>query len=401
MQMSKTTPVIKISKSENIDRIFALLFVLLPIIQPLKTPFSITWSTAILIVSVPYISYKLFTNKITVRGILPITVYALYRIVNHGTDGPELLTLLFLIALSIVLQSGLIRVDAFYHFTVVISQLASYLIILQTLTHYLLGIHLKLLPWSWLRTDGMQASYREQLSTGISAGLYRPSAFFIEPAVFALFAFLALFSLLVASNEKSHSMRQGIIISIGILMSTSGLGILLTVLCWAYLLWTKIFHGRSIYAKWLLISLGAVVAFVVAIFTIPFLRSAVMRIFTGINGQNSAITGRLGSGQYYYSLLTTHERIWGTGKNPDEFSMFLSGMYSLIMSDGIVGYILFELMFLLQAIRMRNRFSWVAIAVAFLSIFSNVATIQSTVMFLIAVMAGNTLEKDRTGFKRF
>ena len=365
------------------------LLALLPIIQPIKTFLPITWSMLVLVLMVPYIIVKLFKTRVKVQSTAIVAVYSLFRIFNHSTSASELLTMLFLIALVIALRSDIINFEKFYYFVIMISFFASLLIIIQTLCHYVLGLHLTILSPMLLRTHEMELSYYTQLTTGMQGVLYRPSAFFIEPSAFSFYALPALF-LLVNGNDQQNKRKRYIAytISAGVLLSTSGIGLLYVVICWAFYMYREAVSNKKNTAKYIIILITAIACFAIAVIYIPILNQTFMRIFSSSDNSYSAITGRVGSGQYYYSLLSQREKIWGAGKSVEEYKMYLSGMYSIIMSDGIIGYILFLLIFVLLAFSLKNYFSMLSLIFAFSSIFSNIATIQSTVFCLCAAYAG-------------
>jgi hypothetical protein len=119
----------------------------------------------------------------------------------------------------------------------------------------------------------------------------------------------------------------------------------------------------------------------------PQLQYSVQRIFTGIGGQNSAIQGRLGGGQYYISLFNRSEFLFGTGDAGTELTMYMSGLYHLIYIDGVICAALFILMFAVQAIRRRGGDRLLPCIVILMTVFSDTTLIQTLVYVMIYVFA--------------
>lgn len=389
MQENRPWHVITIHRGFSFDAFFAFLFALLPIVQPLKTFLPVTWSMAILILAVPYLVIKMSRHSITLKHSLPVWIYVFYRIINHGTDASELLTMLFLGAVFVALYNGLLDTDAFFRFNCGIAVFAAALIILQTVLHYTVNVHLRILSPSLLRTEEMRTQYAVLLSTGISSGIYRPTAFFVEPSAFSLYYLPALLYQIFYGRNK----KQALILSLGGVLTTSGMGILFVVVLWGwYFLKSGLKKGRVNKRK-LGIALLFVLAGIILIVSVPVLRSAVVRIFTTFNGGNSAILGRLGSGAYYYSSLTPKERLLGAGRGAEDYAMFLSGMYSLIVDCGIIGYILFVLLYVYLAVKIKNAYRILPLCIAAISVMSNVTVIHYQVYMLLAIMSCFQQEK--------
>ena len=105
------------NKYNALDKIFAFLYAIIVIVQPLRSFLPVTLSMAIIIVSVPYLLFLLLTRKNKFKNIAFVTLYAVYRIINHGTSVEELITMLFLILLATILNNNRFDFDSFFKWT--------------------------------------------------------------------------------------------------------------------------------------------------------------------------------------------------------------------------------------------------------------------------------------------
>ena len=382
--LTKQNTAVRLIKHNGLDRIFAFLFAVMVIVQPLRSFLPVTLSMAIIIASIPYILFFLSSRWLSMKSVYFVAPYAIFRIINHGTSVEEFITMLFLILLVIFLSNNWFDFDDFFKWTVRISCFASACLILQNLAHLIANIHIPFLNIGMVR-DGM-SSYETLISTGTASGVYRPSAFFIEPSAYTQYAYPVLVYLLFKSGSK-RSLKFALLISIGIIASTSGMGIMLSVGLWGLYLFYNSFGTGKIKRKWFGVFIVAVLMVLVAYIMSPQLQYSVQRIFTGIGGQNSAIQGRLGGGQYYISLFNRSEFLFGTGDAGTELTMYMSGLYHLIYIDGVICAALFILMFAVQAIRRRGGDRLLPCIVILMTVFSDTTLIQTLVYVMIYVFA--------------
>ena len=385
-------------KYNGLDKLFAFLLAVIVIVQPLRSFLPVTLSMAIIIASIPYMFFScLGRRRLSLKGTAFVAIYAIYRIVNHGTSIEECITMLFLILLAVFLSNNWFDFDDFFKWTVRISCFASVCLILQNLFHMMVNVHIPFLTMGILR-DGM-SRYETLVSTGITSGAYRPSAFFLEPSAFTQYAYPILVYLLFKKSSK-RNIWCAALISVGIIASTSGMGIMLSAGLWGlFLLYNSLGTGK-IKAKWLAVSIVAVLAVLSAYIVSPQLQYSVQRIFIRIDGQNSAIQGRLGGGQYYISLLDQSEILWGTGNPGNELRLYVSGVYRLIYTDGIICLVLFLLMFAVQAIRRKGFDRLLPCIVIVMTVFSDPTLIQALVYFMIYIFTAVDHVGERGSMRR-
>lgn len=101
-----------------------------------------------------------------------------------------------------------------------IAQVASILIIVQYVCHYIFGFHLKLVPVSLLLPESSQwiagAETGQVGINGIRSELYRPSAFFLEPSHMFLYVFPILFVFLLSPNIDNWRRKIAILLTVGL-----------------------------------------------------------------------------------------------------------------------------------------------------------------------------------------
>lgn len=373
----------------NIDRIYAFLYAIILIVQPIRSFLPVTLSMAIIIVSLPYMVFLLLKGKFKTNNIFFVALYAFYRIINHGTSVEEFIAMAFLVLFVLVLSNDLFDFEYFFKWTLRISRLAAACVIIQVIVHLITNIHIPLSYAGLLRDDLI--NYERLITTGMTDTGYRPSAFFLEPSAFTQYAYPVLFYLLF-KDESSKGKKTALFISLGIIVCTSGMGIGLTVMMWGLYLFYNSFHNAKINKKWFGLFCMAIMACLVAYMISPQLQYSIQRIFTGIGSSNSAIQGRLGGGQYYISLFNQEQLLFGIGDVGENLTMYMSGIYRLIYVDGIISVILFFLMFITQAITKKGFDRMLPVIVILLTIFSDVTLIHNLTYIMIYVFGmGNNV----------
>ena len=381
-----------------IDRIYAFLYAIILLVQPIRSFLPITLSMAIIVASIPYMLFLLSRGRFKISNIFFVALYAFYRIINHGTSVEEFITMIFLILLVLVLNNDAFDFEYFFKWTLRISRLAAACVILQVVVHFILNVHIPFLNVGMLRGD---LSYYESLvSTGLASNVYRPSAFFMEPSAFTQYAYPVLFYLLF-KDEYNEGKKTALFISLGIIVCTSGMGIGLTVMMWGLYLFYNSFRAAKINKKWFGLFCTVIIVCLIAYMVSPQLQYSIQRIFTGIGSSNSAIQGRLGGGQYYISLLNREQLIFGAGDLGEEITMYMSGIYQLIYIDGVIAVVMFFLMFISQAIKNKGFNRILPFIVVVLTIFSNMALIHNLAYIMIFVYClGTNINSSRLIKKR-
>ncbi len=328
---------------------YALFIALLPILMMYRVPMvGIGVSTTMLIIGFFYAASVIFRNlqgngwKLRIEKlIVPFICYLLYTAIRSTEDMINVIQTLLIIVHILAFSTGAVNAKYLKKYIVFISTLASSLVILQSLLYYSAGVHLPCIAPS-LCLDYL-SYYRDWILTGVRdiEHMYRPSAFFLEPSHFTQYSFVAL--LLSLLHEKVQ-MKTAIWISIGILLTTSGMGIILVACIWGWFLF-RIIRGSSFTKKIIRsivfsVSLGMIFW---VLYQIPFFQSALSRVFSPIAysaESYNAIWGRTLYWNTYISPLQGRGLLFGLGyvNQPEEY---FTGLMELIYCAGILGAVLY------------------------------------------------------------
>lgn len=378
------------------DRLFSFLYAIIVIVQPLTTFLPVTWSMTIILLSVPYLLIRGIKQRKSFKSVFFVSLYAAFRIINYGTTIEELLTMFILVLFAISLSNNEFYFENFFKWTTRIAIIASACIGFQVLVHTTIGVHIPFLTTGMIRGAVMASGYENLITTGMSLGVYRPSAFFLEPSTFASYSFPVIFYLLFKCKD-TIGVKYALWISLGMVVSTSSMGTLLAVFMWGIYLFNASFKENKIKTKWFLVFCTVIVIGVIAFLSSPKIQYSILRIYQGMgDNQYSAVRGRLGGGQYYISQLSKSEYLFGTGKSTENLTMYLSGIYHLIYTDGIICAVIFELMFVSRFFMKKGFDRIFMLVVVAVSVFSDVSLIHSLMYLLIYVFT----EIDEVRLKR-
>lgn len=228
-----------------------------------------------------------------------------------------------------------------------ISIIMSIVIVLQYVLFYGFGVSLGherafLFPFQNLFIESVE-NYLSQ-SYMVIDGLFRPSAFFLEPAHYSQYCILGLASLF--STEKNFLTVKKVIISIGIFMTTSGIGIASVLAVWVLALYIeneKVTMNHVI--KIVVITILMTVFFAVLYLAVPVFQSSVNRVIAPGDGYN-AFEGRLGS-RFLIGTLQGVSFVFGKGfRNIPTWGRldtpyFMTGIVELMYCQGVLGTLIF------------------------------------------------------------
>lgn len=380
-------------KKEKLDIIVAVLLAMCPILQHYK---GLLFNSAItvLVISVPYLFIRMIPsakniNFSSIKLVIPLIVYQLFRIINHGTTITEFGQSMVFIVIVVALAMKCINLSALVKVARGIAILASICLILQYITFYIFGFHIQLVPTGLLISSAEQWILGAQTGlagvTGVIRSFYRPSAFFLEPSHLYLYLFPHLLILLFEKGFNREAFIKSIIITIGLILSTSGMGVMFAVGAWVLFIvlrdeQTGDFSIKNIFRKRNLIVLGIfLVAFIISAMYVPFVRRTVMRIFSKGSGTN-AISGRIKSAMSLFEGLSIKQWILGVADNTHAFSFNIPGFMGVLYRHGILGTLLSYEFYCKSLFKLRVSYVLVAAIVIVTSFFS--AHTHSTVGML-------------------
>lgn len=333
---------------------YSFFLAFLPVIMMYKMPFvELSLATIIVIImAIPALIYLLrhrFELK-KVALIVPLLLYLLYS-VTKGTAKEGIINFLILIHIVAITQ-GIVNVERIKKYFIFFAVCASILVIIQQILHLATGYHLPLIIYPAI-LDGLKEAYHSAIVAGVSryGGMYRPAAFFLEPAHFSQYCYIGL---LCALLDTPNSLRKGIVVSLGILATGSGLGLLITPLCWGIWIFEKKLKGNIKHKFSTIVVILLVVPIIgYVLYSIPFVESAVSRL-TATDGDYNAIDGRLFFWDRYFGNESASSLLYGYGVEELPEEEFFTGMMTLLYAYGVIGMALFYLSLIVMIIKFHS-----------------------------------------------
>lgn len=394
-----------------LEKICTWLLVLCPILQHYKSVYD-NAATVAMICAFFCFGVKLLRLKQWRLGfVLPLILMSIYEICNHGTGISEIAREALLTAYFIAAASGAIDLKYFRKIAACIALVAGALLVVQYICYYILGFHLQLAAVSLLDSSAEQWVQLVQTGrisvTGKEMRFYRPSAFFLEPSHIALYCFPSLAAVILDEKFDRRHIAAAVLLSLGILLSTSGMGIGMVFGLWGVWLLRKLMGKGSIREQLKrvlqpksLIWLGGAAAFVLLLYIgIEPFRMSVNRIFYNPDGSN-AITGRMGTGITAIRGMSGLEIWFGKSKWGNVHNWNMAGFFYTFYTQGCFGMLL-SYGFYLNSLRItRNAWFWTALLLIGLS-FVTVHTHAAFYMlyYVLLLLSGYPLEQDKLTVK--
>ena len=369
------------SNRNILDLFCATVLALCPILQYYIGPFD-NMGISILMIVMPWIALRLVINPKLFRGGIPVVIgliaFLLYRTFVHEIFLKNIVFNLALIVLYVAAINGRINVRQFLRTSATTAALASVLVVIQTMIYYLSHKHLQLAPTS-LFTPGASA-WILQAKTGVIGvtqrvgELYRPSAFFMEPSHMFLYIFPHLCILLLSPNINRTRIRWAVLFSLGILLSTSGMGVLVTFGVWG--LYYSMSSGqlnqlrlKNLFKpKNFLLLLLFLVALIGAFIKLPVLRQSALRFLD--RSDAGAIAGRTRLAKNLLRSLEGKQLLLGVTSTIQGLEFNMSGFAATLYKFGIVGIILGYWTYIYGVIHLKNAWFWISLIVVIASFFS-------------------------------
>lgn len=373
-----------------IDRFCAFVLAISCILQHYKGFYRNAGFSALLVIS-PYILVKLLMRimrgKIDARCLAastPLLLFQLYKTFSHDISFSKLLYGIFMLVFFLAVACGCINIRYFVKSAAHISYAAGICLILQYIFYYLLHYHLQFVPTSLLLPESsiwIPGAKTGLIGiTGRSNGFYRPSAFFLEPSHLFIYCFPVLCLLLLSPNMKPWRMKMAIIITAGMVLSTSGMGLGVAIGLWG--VYFALFnHGKSkeniakirnlLSVKNIGIILLLVLALVVMYFEVDVFRNIVNRIFHSDDiVRSTAIDGRVRLARMLVGGLSGKSLIMGVTDNVSNIEFNLSGFYATLYKYGIIGIILSYAFYAQGFFRLKGPYFWLTCIIVLISFFT-------------------------------
>ena len=379
------------------DKVCALVLALAPLLQHYKGIVQNAGFTVLLLIT-PILFlrtyYKLkvgLVNKKCFYAIIPLILFYFYTILIRDFNVMRLGYVLLLSWIFICVSNGSINISYFFKCATKIAILATIAIIIQFIAHNILGRTIDFRPLSLLVTQ-QNIWVRNSVNFGVAGYMFRPSGFFLEPSHFFLYSFPIITVLLLSVNRDKTNLRTALFISLGLLLTTSGMGI--AVLAGLWTLYFLVYKKANDYTlnnilkiisvRSVVIVLLLIIVFFFAYQSIPFIQSAVDRVFYE-DETNNAIEGRVRLVKDYVSSITGRAVWFGTPISElDDLDFNIPGFFATYIKWGIFG-LLFSYWFYLQGLfKLKGPYFWLTLIIVVISYFT--AHTHGTFYMLFFVM---------------
>lgn len=397
-----------------LDAVCAVLLALCPLLQNYEG-LLVDARATVLVLLTPYILIRFWNhNQIKWLLIAPMLIFAVYKVLVGGisimTLGREGMACLFLLAAA----SGIIDIKTFIRAITVISLIASALIVVQYVCYYVFDFHLQLVPTSlFLESSQKWVGLAETGRISILGNpmkMYRPSSFFLEPAHMAIYCTPSVLLLLITPGVNRLRIALASMITLGVLASTSGIGIALCVGIWVLYLafylgedkeskplgigkwkikgftikpfeWKGIpcgkrrllafrFKGVTIRPINIVFILSMVVVLVCGYLFVDVFRNSVNRVLFPEPGGYNAISGRTNSGIVALSRMHGIDWLFGKQVPGPEAKWYMSAFFETTYKYGLIGFVLSYIFYVVSLIQLKRQHFWMALMILGLSLFS-------------------------------
>ncbi len=296
-------PTLGSDNTNVVDVLVGLLLAISPLLQHYKG-IGVNAGFIVLILCLPYVCLKLlfrFRNLPWKNALiaLPLVLFQVYRVLAHGTTFMELAHAAVLCGYFVAIALGGINLKYVAHSAYWVAMAAGIGIIIQSICYYLFDFHLQLVATGLLLEEseawiGLVETGLININGSVSA-IYRPSAFFLEPSHMFLYLVPSLFLLLLSPEMNRVKRISAVVLSVGLILSTSGMGI--AVVAGAWLLQLGFSNGKENLLRFkhffnkknIFRCIAFALVFVMIALSLPFLRYSVLRIFMGSRAVNEMI----------------------------------------------------------------------------------------------------------------
>lgn len=250
---------------------------------------------------------------------------------------PRIIRFLFYLFVIFYSSRKFFSIEYASKFIKYISVLATIYILIQNIGYRAFGIILKgFLP--------MVPLYTSQYETFDYASMYdmlfyRPTSFFLEPAHYSQYVLIGLVTFLFKGELYKKNISLAIFLTIGVLLSTSGQGLIIACFVWLVFICNLIFGKRKIGKKRIL-GLFFLMIFVISapvIISSNIVQDNLSRFMA--TGSNTALTARTEGYVAYLKVDNIYIKIFGAGFGNTPFGYWFSGVSYILYCLGFFGLI--------------------------------------------------------------
>ena len=375
----------------NPEIVIAVVLAIAPILQHYKGLYENAGFTAILIAAA-FLFYKLFyavkqvvetktlTNlqKDRLLTVIPILLFLGYTAINRGFSFTRILYAGFFGLVYIAIALDCVDLKRVLRYAFYICLAATVVLLIQYFCYYVIRFKLQVIPVKLLHAESER--WVERSTSTKVGGFYRPSGFFLEPSHVFLYFFPGIAFLLFTPKTNIRRIISAAVLSLGVVLSTSGMGIAVVAGFWAIYILLYSAKGNkknepqfsNLFTKRTLIIIAVFLCvLIVAYFTVDIVRNTVNRIFVNDSG-STAIAGRVRRTLNHLKKMSARDILIGYSKDVEvsEFDFNVAGFFATLFKQGIIGVIL-SYWFYLRGLRNVNSANfWYTLVIVALSFFT-------------------------------
>ena len=375
----------------NPEIVIAVVLAVAPILQHYKGLYENAGFTAILIAAA-FLFYKLFyavkqvvetktlTNlqKDRLLAVIPILLFLGYTAINRGFSFTRILYAGFFGLVYIAIAMDCVDLKRVLRYAFYICLAATVVLLIQYFCYYVIRFKLQVIPVKLLHAESER--WVERSTSTKIGGFYRPSGFFLEPSHVFLYFFPSIAFLLFTPKTNIRRIISAAVLSLGVVLSTSGMGIAVVAGFWAIYILLYSAKGNkknepqfsNLFTKRTLIIIAVFLCvLIVAYFTVDIVRNTVNRIFVNDSG-STAIAGRVRRTLNHLKKMSARDILIGYSKDVEvsEFDFNVAGFFATLFKQGIIGVIL-SYWFYLRGLRNVNSANfWYTLVIVALSFFT-------------------------------
>ncbi|MBR5231945.1 MAG: hypothetical protein IKW00_06840 [Clostridia bacterium] len=374
-------------RKKVLDPIVAVLLAFVPFLQHYIGIVDNAGSTLMALL-VPYLGLRVLPTLRTLKLrsfalISGLILFFLYKLVDHGTYFVEIAQVGLMIFYIVCAMQHCIDTKMLKKAAICIAALAGLLLIAQYFCYFVLGFHLQLVPTPLLLEESEQWILLAQTGThsitGVQGDLYRPSAFFLEPSHLFMYGFPCLFISLFAHENRKHNRIAALLITVGLVLSTSGMGILVAAGAWGLYQGLRNKEGNDFRLKYIpckemVFRVCALLALYAVLFmTVPFINEGISRIFISEAGTSTAIDGRTELAiRTLRKIESTSviQKLFGSSDTLEGITHNMPGYMATVYKYGFIGIILSYSFYAIGLFKLNMAYFWLSAILILTSFFS-------------------------------
>ncbi len=366
-----------------LDAICAFLIVIMPILQHYKGLIR-NAGFSVMVIVFPFVIIRMLIviknrprSYGSIVAIVPLMLYELYMMFDHGPELSNIAYVGFMIIFYWSLACGAVNMRYAFVFAFFIARIGSFVIVLQTVLYHIFHYHLRIIPTELLLAGSDRWIARSIQGIARTGELYRPSGLFLEPSHMVLYCTPILCLLLLEEELNRKYLREAAFISLGVILSTSGMGIIIVVALWALYFVMYKRNIRSVNTLRRILSFRTLMIIAIVLFFvwlsylyIPFVRDAALRIFNPQEGSSIAISGRIRLANSFVRNLSGKSLLFGVSERAENIEFNLPGFHATLYKWGIVGVLLSYSYYMRGLFNLKGGYFFLTIIITILSFFS-------------------------------